>query len=122
MSLRYDENRQRIICCWEEPRHVVMNKKKGVIRRARMITVKVNNNGKLNNKDIRRHEDHPMFSYISRFNSMLNRIKSLPGHEGGHTCAACGAKEGVSPYYDVRTQSIIWLCREHLDDSPLVAA
>jgi len=99
-----------------------MNKKKGIIRRSRMITVKVNNNGKLNNKDIRRHEEHPMFPYISRFNTMLNKIKYLPGHDDGHKCAACGAEEGVSPHYDVRTQSIVWLCREHLNDSPKMAA
>jgi len=122
MSMRYDQERKRIICRWEEPTKVVMNKKEGLINRSRMITVKVNDNGKLNSKDIRRHRKHPMFHYIDRFNKMLNSIDCFPQCEDGHQCAVCGATDDVSPHYDVRRQSIIWLCREHLTESPKVNA
>ncbi len=122
MSMRYDRERKRIICRWEEPVIVVMNKKEGRINRSRMITVKVNDSGKLNNKDIRRHEKHPMFPHISRFNKMLNNVGCLPEKCEGHKCAACEAEHGVSPHFDVKTQSIIWLCNEHLTSSPKVDA
>ncbi len=121
MSMRYDPNRKRIICRWEEPTEIVMNKKKGRINRSRMITVKVNDNGKLNSKDIRRHEKHPMFPYINRFNKMLNKL-SDSSREGEYKCAVCGADHGVSPHFDPRTQSIVWLCRDHLTESPKVDA
>lgn len=121
MSMRYDQDRKRIICRWEEPIKVVMNKKEGFINRSRMITVKVNDNGKLNSKDIRRHAKHPLFPYISRFNQMLNSIEHFPEGDG-HKCAVCGLEQGVSPHYDVETQSIVWLCREHLTESPKVDA
>lgn len=122
MSVRYDQDRKRIICRWEEPIKVVMNKKQGLIKRSRMITVKVNDNGKLNSKDIRRHEKHPMFPYINRFNKMLNQLDSYPQDGKGFRCAECGAEQGVSPHFDVESQSIIWLCREHLTRSPKVDA
>jgi hypothetical protein len=86
-----------------------------------MITVKVNDNGKLNSKDIRRHAKHPMFPYINRFNQMLNSIENYP-EETGHKCAVCGLEQSVSPHFDVGSQSIIWLCREHLTESPKVDA
>jgi hypothetical protein len=121
MSMRYDQDRKRIICRWEEPIKVVMNKKEGFINRSRMITVKVNDNGKLNSKDIRRHAKHPMFPYINRFNQMLNSIENYP-EETGHKCAVCGLEQSVSPHFDVGSQSIIWLCREHLTESPKVDA
>ena len=122
MSMRYDQDRKRIICRWEEPTRIVMNKKEGHINRLRMITVKVNDNGKLNSKDTRRHEKHPMFPHISRFNKMLNKIECLPGQCEGHMCAVCGLEEGVSPSFDVKAQSVIWLCRAHRSSSPKVDA
>ena len=118
MSMRYDQERKRIICRWEEPTKIVMNKKEGLINRSRMITVKVNDNGKLNSKDTRRHEKHPMFPHIRRFNTMLNTIDCLPGQCKGHKCAVCGLEEGVSPSFDMKTQSVIWLCRVHRTSSP----
>lgn len=122
MSMRYDQERKRIICRWEEPTKVVMNKKEGFINRTRMITVKVNDSGKLNSKDIRRHEKHPLFPHISRFNKMLNKVDCLPGKCEGHKCAVCDAEQRVSPHFDVKTQSIIWLCESHATDSPRVDA
>lgn len=118
MSMRFDQDRKRIICRWEEPVKVVMNKKEGVINRSRMITVKVNDNGKLNSKDIRRHKKHPMFPYINRFNNMLNNYECFPQCEGQYKCAVCGEEHSVSPFFDTNTQSILWLCREHLASSP----
>ena len=118
MSMRYDQDRKRIICRWEEPTKVVMNKKEGLINRSRMITVKVNDNGKLNSKDIRRHGKHPMFPYIDRFSRMLNSIECFPDCENEHTCAVCGVRHDVSPHFDVKRQAIIWLCRDHLAESP----
>jgi len=120
--MRYDQERKRIICRWEEPTKIVMNKKEGVINRSRMITVKVNDNGKLNSKDIRRHAKHPMFPYINRFNRMLNSIDCFPSCQDEYKCAVCGMEQGVSPYFDVKTQAIIWLCHEHLTNSPKVDA
>jgi len=120
--MRYDQERRRIICRWEEPTKIVMNKKEGLINRSRMITVKVNDNGKLNSKDKRRHEKHPMFPIISRFNKMLNNINCLPGQCEGHKCAVCGLEGGVSPSYDPKTKAIVWLCREHVTSSPKVDA
>ncbi len=120
MSMRYDQERKRIICRWEEPTKVVMNKKQGLINRSRMITVKVNDNGKLNSKDIRRHEKHPMFPYINRFNKMLNKLNSFPQDDESYNCAVCGSEHEVSPHYDVKTKTIVWLCREHLTESPKV--
>lgn len=117
MTMRYDLDRKRIICRWEEPVKIVMDKKKGCIKRSRMITVKVNNNGKLNNKDIRRHEDHPMFPFISRFNSLLKTLHSSEDPTG-HTCAVCDREHDVSPHYDAKSKSVIWLCRDHLNKSP----
>lgn len=122
MSMRYDQERKRIICRWEEPIKVVMNKKEGVINRSRMITVKVNDNGKLNSKDIRRHQKHPLFRYITRFNKMLNSYECFPKCEGIYQCAVCGTDHEVSPHFDTKRQSIVWLCREHLTDSPKVDA
>ncbi len=122
MSMRYDQERKRIICRWEEPTRIVMNKKEGFINRSRMITVKVNDNGKLNSKDTRRHKKHPLFPQITRFNKMLNKIDCLPGQCTGHKCAICGSEEGVSPSFDVKTQSVIWRCRVHLANSPKVDA
>ena len=122
MSMRYDQERKRIICRWEEPTKIVMNKKEGVINRSRMITVKVNDNGKLNSKDIRRHAKHPMFPYINRFNTMLNSIDCFPSCQDEYKCAVCGLEQGVSPHFDVKTQAIIWLCHEHLVNSPKVDA
>jgi hypothetical protein len=122
MSMRYDQERKRIICRWEEPTKIVMNKKEGLINRSRMITVKVNDNGKLNSKDIRRHEKHPMFPYINRFNKMLNKMDFFPEQGNGHKCAVCGMEQGVSPHFDVKSKSIVWLCCEHLTDSPKVDA
>ena len=117
MAMRYDQDRKRIICRWLESVRIVMNKKEGSIKRTRMITVKVNNNGKLNNKDIRRHENHHMFPLISRFNSLLNDLRSSASPVG-HACAVCGRTHGVCPHYAAKTKSIIWLCREHLNNSP----
>lgn len=122
MSMRYDQERKRIICRWDEPVQVVMNKKEGQINRSRMITVKVNDNGKLNSKDIRRHEKHPLFPLITRFNKLLNKIECLPGQCDGHTCAVCGVDSGVSPSFDAKAQSVVWLCKAHLGDSPKVDA
>ena len=122
MSMRYDQDRKRIICRWEEPTKIVMNKKEGLINRARMITVKVNDNGKLNSKDIQRHAKHPMFPYIRHFNKILNNMNFFPEQEDGHKCAVCGLEEGVSPSFDVKSQSVVWLCREHLASSPKVDA
>jgi len=122
MSMRFDQDRKRIICRWEEPTKIVMNKKQGVINRSRMITVKVNDNGQLNSKDIRRHEHHPMFRYISRFNKMLNSMECFPRCEKEYTCAVCGTDQDVSPHFDAKRQAIICLCREHLRDSPKVDA
>lgn len=121
MSMRFDQERKRIICRWEEPTKVVMNKKEGLINRSRMITVKVNDNGKLNSKDKRRHADHPMFPIIRRFNQMLNSIECYPKCDNEHMCAVCGTVHGVSPHFDTKRQSIVWLCREHLDNSPKLA-
>jgi len=120
--MRFDQNRKRIICRWEEPTKVVMNKKEGLIKRSRMITVKVNDNGKLNSKDRRRHADHPMFPIISRFNQMLNTMECHPHCEYEHMCAVCGTVHGVSPHFNTKQQSIIWLCPEHLTSSPKVDA
>lgn len=122
MAVRYDQTRKRIICRWEEPTRIVMDKKEGVIKRSRMITVKVNENGKLNSKDRRRHEKHPMFPYISRFNQLLNKMHYFPEAEDGYTCAVCGASEQVSPHFDPRTQSVVWLCGKHSAQSPEVDA
>jgi hypothetical protein len=122
MSMRFDQERKRIICRWEEPTKVVMNKKEGLINRSRMITVKVNDNGKLNSKDRKRHADHPMFPIISRFNQMLNSIECYPKCENEYRCAVCGATRGVSPHFDTESQSIVWLCKEHLDNSPKLDA
>lgn len=118
MSMRYDDHRKRIICRWEEPVSIVMNKKKGLIKRSRMITVKVNENGKLNSKDIRRHEKHPMFPYISRFNAMLNKIWNRSDADTEYRCAVCGMEDGVSPHFDTHAKGVVWLCREHLDALP----
>ena len=120
MSMRFDQDRKRIICRWEEPTKVVMNKKEGVINRSRMITVKVNDNGKLNSKDIRRHENHPMFPNISRFNRMLNSIECFPQCEKEFSCAVCGSDAGVHPHYDAKRKAIMWLCREHAGESSKV--
>jgi len=122
MSMRFDQERKRIICRWEEPIKVVMNKKEGVINRSRMITVKVNDNGKLNSKDIRRHQKHPLFRFINRFNNMLNRFECHPRCDGEYKCAICGTEHGVNPHYDTERQSIVWLCREHSQESPKVDA
>jgi len=123
MSVRFDQERKRIICRWEEPIKVVMNKKTGFINRSRMITVKVNDNGKINSKDRRRHADHPMFPVIRRFNKMLNTIECYPKCEDTqYVCAVCGSTHNVSPHFDTRKQSIVWLCREHLINSPKVDA
>lgn len=122
MSMHFDQERKRIICRWEEPTKVVMNKKEGFIKRSRMITVKVNDNGKINSKDKRRHEEHPMFPYISRFSKMLNRIECFPKCENEHKCAVCGVEHDVSPHFDTKRQAIIWLCAEHKADSPKMDA
>lgn len=122
MSMRFDRERKRIICRWEEPTKIVMNKKEGLINRSRMITVKVNDSGKLNNKDMRRHAKHPLFPHISRFNQMLNQEDCLPGKCEGHVCAVCSSMAGVNPHFDVKTQSIIWFCSEHATESPKVDA
>lgn len=97
-----------------------MNKKEGLINRSRMITVKVNDNGKLNSKDRKRHADHPMFPIIRRFNQMLNNMDCYPEceWEREHVCAICGTNHGVHPHFDARSQSIIWLCKDHLAESP----
>ena len=120
MSMRFDQDRQRIICRWEEPTKIVMNKKEGYINRSRMITVKVNDNGQLNSKDRRRHADHPMFPIIRRFNQMLNNMDCYPQceWEAEHVCAICGTNQGVQPHFDSGSQSLIWLCKEHLAESP----
>lgn len=122
MSMHYDQERKRIICRWEEPIKVVMNKKEGFINRSRMITVKVNDSGTLNSKDTRRHAKHPMFPYINRFNKMLNSIECFPQCENEHKCGVCGVQHGVNPYYDTKRQSIVWLCNEHRGDFPGVDA
>lgn len=113
MTVRYDENRKRIICRWVEPIKVTMNKKEGVINRTRMITVKVNENGKLSSKDTRRHGKHPMFPYISRFNSLLSRTNSFTCPDGNCVCAICGESYATSPHYDHLTKAVVWLCAEH---------
>lgn len=118
MTMRFDQNRKRIICRWEEPTRVVMDKKEGLIKRSRMITVKVNDNGKLNSKDRRRHADHPMFPIINRFNQMLNTMECHPHCEYEHMCAECGSNIGVSPHFDPETQTIIWLCKDHMGKAP----
>ncbi|QJB55039.1 hypothetical protein [Pseudodesulfovibrio sp. zrk46] len=122
MSMRFDQERKRIICRWVEPTKIVMNKKEGVINRSRMITVKVNDNGKLNSKDIRRHAKHPMFPIISRFNKMLNRMECFPRCEKEYVCAVCGTDHDVSPHYDSERGAIVCLCREHLNESPKMDA
>ncbi len=122
MSMRFDRERKRIICRWEEPTKVVMNKKEGFIHRSRMITVKVNDSGRLNSKDIRRHEKHPLFPHINRFNKLLNKVDCLPGRCEGHRCAVCDTMAKVNPYFDVKRQSLIWLCPDHVADSPRVDA
>lgn len=122
MSMRFDQDRKRIICRWEEPVKIVMNKKEGVINRSRMITVKVNDNGKLNSKDIRRHAKHPLFPHIDRFNRMLNRFECFPKCEDLYTCAVCGTQHGVNPHFDMDRQSVIWLCRDHSVQSPEIDA
>lgn len=118
MSMLYDHNRKRIICRWEEPTKVVMNKKEGFINRSRMITVKVDDNGKLNSKDRKRHKNHPLFPHINRFNRQLNRLDNHPAKHEGYTCAACGSKEDVAPHFDPATQAIVWLCPRHAQESP----
>lgn len=113
MTVRYDENRKRIICRWVEPIKVTMNKKEGVINRTRMITVKVNDNGQLSSKDRRRHEKHPMFPYIRRFNRLLSKTNSFTCPDGNCVCAACGESLATSPHYDALTGGVVWLCGEH---------
>ena len=122
MSMLYDHTRKRIICRWEEPTRVVMNKKEGFINRSRMITVKVDDNGKLNSKDRKRHKNHPMFPLINRFNRQLNRLNSFPEKYEGYSCTVCGSREDVAPYFDVKNQAIVWLCPVHHQESPKVDA
>jgi len=90
--MRYDHDRKRIICLWKEPVRIVMNKKKGCIHRTRMITVKVNDNGKLSRKDLRRHESHPLLPTITRFNSLLNDLRSLE-NGAGQIRSLCGMRD-----------------------------
>ncbi len=121
MTMRYDQVRKRIICRWEEPVRIVMNKLKAKMKRTRMITVKVNDSGSLSRKDVIRHEDHPMFPTIKRFNALLNDLRSEE-KQFGHTCSVCDRDHDVCPHFDIETKSIVWLCREHLNQSPKVNA
>ncbi|MDC0335931.1 hypothetical protein OAN24_03415 [Pseudodesulfovibrio sp.] len=114
MTIRYDTARKRIICRWAEPVKVLMNKKEGVMNRFRTISVKVNDSGSLSGKESRRLQDHPMFSYICRFNSLLKDHKSSDG-EHDHACSICKQGGPTTPYYDIKTRTIAWLCGEHRD-------
>lgn len=121
MTLRYDENRKRIICRWVEPTKIVMNKKEGLIKRTRMITVKVNDSGRLNSKDIRRHGEHPLFPHINRFNNLLNEMYYFADGEQ-YQCAECGRADNATPHFDTSTQSVVWLCGEHGTVSSKIAS
>lgn len=112
MTMRYDENRKRIICCWQEPTKIVMNKKAGTIHRTRMITVKVNDSGRLNRKDIERHSDHPMFPHISRFNALLNEMRYFAKGEG-YAAGVCGLEKNAKPHFCTETQSVVWRSGEN---------
>lgn len=117
MTMRYDENRKRIICRWEEPTKIVMNKKEGLIKRTRTITVKVNDSGRMNSKDIKRHAEHPLFPHISRFNFLLNEMRYFAQGDG-YTCGACGLEENTTPHFDPSTESVVWVGRDNSHDSP----
>lgn len=121
MTLRYDQDRRRIICRWEEPTRIVMNKREGTIKRSRAISVKVSETGKLNAKDTRRHQGHPMYRHISLFNNKLRKMNFFPSQDG-YKCSVCGSEESVNPHFDVNGQNIIWLCKRHQHASPKVDA
>lgn len=122
MTLTYDEKRKRIICRWNEQVDVVMNKRKGRINRSKAITVKVNDSGRLNTRDRKRHEEHPMYRHISEFNEELNRMDYFNPGAGTYRCTICGSTKNVSPHFDVKTQSVVWLCPLHKSESPQIDA
>lgn len=122
MTLRYDQDRRRIICRWEEPTRIVIDKREGTIKRSRSISVKVSETGKLNSKDSARHAEHPMYRHISNFNSKLNKMNYFPLKHEGYKCSVCGSERDVNPHFDVNGQNIIWLCRDHQRISPKIDA
>lgn len=120
MTVHFDQNRRRFICRWQEPTQIVIDKKTGTINRSRVISIKVSETGKLNKRDCNRHEGHPMYPHIDRFNRKLNQMNYFPLKREGHACCCCGTNSDVSPHYDINSKSIMWLCRDHQSRCPTV--
>lgn len=113
-EVHLDLDRMRVICLWDEPRQVVMNKNQHTMTKRRSFSLRITQGGRLNKQDYNRVADHPKLPAVLGFVEALKRNKLLPLRAPKlHTCDVCGDSSRVFPHYDAVKKRITWRCGAH---------
>lgn len=118
-EIHLDLDRMRVICLWDEPRQVVMNKSRHTLTKRRSFSVRITQAGRLNKQDYDRVADHPKLPAVLRFIETMKRSKLLPLREPWpHVCDICGDSSRVFPHYDAVKKKVVWRCGAHRYSDP----
>ncbi len=119
-EIHLDLERMRVICFWDEPRPIMLNKSEHTLAKRRSFSLRISQGGRLNKQDYERMADHPKLPAVLRFVQAMKRSRLLPMREAGtHTCDICGSSARVFPHFDAARKKIVWRCGEHRDHAPM---
>jgi hypothetical protein len=114
MNLHLDTERMRVICDWDEPRQVIMNKLSRTVAKRRSLSVRITRRGRVNRRDMERVDGHPKLPVMLSFIEAMKRQNLLPVQDVSvRICEVCGRTERVFPHFDRDKRRIVWLCGEH---------
>ena len=113
-EVHLDLDRMRIICLWDEPRQVILNKNEHTLVKRRSLSMRITQGGRLNKQDYNRLAGHPKLPAVLKFVEVMRRSKLLPLREAKqHVCEICGDSSRVFPHYDAEKKRVVWRCGAH---------
>lgn len=113
-DIHLDLDRMRVICQWDEPRQVVLNKNSMTVAKRKSVSLRVTQGGRLNRQDRERLEGHPKMPAVYSFLEAMKRNNLLPMNSlEPHTCEICGESSRVFPHYAPGRKKVVWRCGAH---------
>ncbi len=114
MNMYLDLDRMRVVCNWDEPREVVLNKDTFTIGKKRTASLRISRTGTLNKQDVLRADDDPKVNAVRSFINTMKKQKLLPMKQPEErVCAICGSTERVFPHLHPSKKGVVWLCGRH---------
>lgn len=120
-EIHLDLDRMRVVCQWDEPREVVLNKHAMTLSKRRSVSLRVTQGGALNRQDKKRLAGHPTLPAVYSFLEAMKRDNLLPTRRlEPHTCEICGESNRVFPQYQPKRRKVVWRCgaHRHMDSAP----